>query len=62
MAEMTLAELGKRRVKLREQLRVVTEQLQEAALVALADGRSESEVAREAQVDRMTMRKWQGKR
>ena len=60
--ELTLAELGARRTLLRDELKTVTARLEVAAKEALAADRSESEVAREAQVDRMTVRKWLGKR
>lgn len=60
--ELTLAELGARRTALRDELKTVTARVEAAAREALAAGRSESEVAREAQVDRMTVRKWLGKR
>lgn len=59
---MSLAELGERRAALREELRAVTEDLEARALEELAAGKAEAAVAREAQVDRMTVRKWQGKR
>ncbi len=62
MTEMTLAEMGERRAALRAELAELTERLRLRALADLGDGRGESEVAREAQVDRMTVRKWQGKR
>jgi hypothetical protein len=62
MAEMTLEELGELRAALRAKLRTVTEQLRVKALAEMDAGRSESEVSRLGQVDRMTMRKWQGKR
>jgi hypothetical protein len=60
--EVTLAELGARRSALREELKDLTVRLEVAAKAELAAGRGESEVAREAQVDRMTVRKWLGKR
>jgi DNA invertase Pin-like site-specific DNA recombinase len=62
MAELTLAELGERRAALREELAAVTRRLEEKALEDLGAGKSESEVAREGRVDRMTVRKWLGKR
>jgi len=62
MKELTLEELGRRRAMLREELQAITERLQAKALEEIAAGRAEAEVAREAGVDRMTMRKWQGKR
>lgn len=62
MTEITLAELGERRAALREELAAVTRRLEEKALKDLSAGKSESEVAREGRVDRMTVRKWLGKR
>jgi transposase len=58
----TLVELGQRRTALREELKELTARLEVAAKADLAAGKSESEVAREAGVDRMTVRKWAGKR
>lgn len=62
MTDMTLAELGERRAALREELAAVTRRLEEKTLEDLRAGKSESEVAREGRVDRMTVRKWLGKR
>jgi hypothetical protein len=62
MAEMTLEQLAVRRAELRGELADVFELLRVAALEKLAGGSNESEVARDAGVDRMTVRKWQGKR
>jgi hypothetical protein len=62
MEELTLEELGRRRAMLREELKSITERIQVKALAELAEGKSESDVSRRGQVDRMTMRKWQGKR
>lgn len=62
MAEMTLEQLAVRRAELRGELADVFELLRVAALEKLAEGSNESEVARAAGVDRMTVRKWQGKR
>lgn len=62
MKEPTLEDLGDRRMALREELAVVTERLRAKALEELGAGANESEVTRRAQVDRMTVRKWQGKR
>lgn len=58
----TVRELGERRAALRAELEGLWERLRVAALAEVAAGRSESEVARAAGVDRMTVRKWQGKR
>lgn len=60
--EPTLADLGARRTAMREELKDLTARIEAKAKAELARGRSESEVAREAQVDRMTVRKWAGKR
>ena len=62
LKEMTLAELGQLRAGLRAKLKTVSDEVQSRVLDALKDGRSEAEVAREAKVDRMTVRKWQGKK
>jgi hypothetical protein len=61
-SEPTLAELGARRTAMREELKDLTARLEAAAKAALAAGMPEAQVAREAQVDRMTVRKWAGKR
>lgn len=61
MAELTLEELGRRRTELRERLAEVTELIKPRALAELEAGKSEVEVARESGIDRMTLRKWQGK-
>jgi hypothetical protein len=60
--EPTLMELGARRAAMREELRDLTARLEAVALTDLAAGKPEAQVAREAQVDRMTVRKWAGKR
>jgi len=46
----------------RAALAKATEQAEQAALEALAEGATESAVARTLGVDRMTVRKWAGKR
>lgn len=61
-SDATLADLGERRAALRKELQDLTERLRLRALAEIAAGRSESEVARDARVDRMTVRKWVGKR
>jgi transposase len=58
----TLSELGERRAKLRAELAMLWDELRVTAVAEVAAGRNESEVARDAGVDRMTVRKWQGKR
>jgi hypothetical protein len=59
---MTLAELGELRAALRDKLKTVTEDLRTKSLEELdAKRMSEAEVSRVAKVDRMTIRKWQGK-
>jgi hypothetical protein len=60
--EPTLADLGARRTAMRAELKDLTARLEAMAKADLAAGKSESLVAREAQVDRMTVRKWLGKR
>lgn len=59
--EPTLADLGARRAALRAELKDLTARLEARAKQELQEGKSESAVAREAQVDRMTVRKWAGK-
>jgi hypothetical protein len=59
--EPTLADLGARRTALRAELRDLTARLEAVAKQEMEAGKSESAVAREAQVDRMTVRKWAGK-
>jgi hypothetical protein len=58
----TLTELKNRRIKLRAELVEVSDLLRAAALERLAAGDSEAGVARDAGVDRMTVRQWLGKR
>jgi cell division protein FtsB len=60
MAE--LEKLGARREALRAELADLTERLRVAALAEHAAGGAEAVVARAAHVDRMTMRRWLGKR
>jgi hypothetical protein len=64
MVEMTYAELGQRRRELQERLAEVTELLRLRAPEERAKRGPghDSEMAREAGVDRMTMLKWLGKR
>lgn len=63
MYNMTeLEKLGSRREALRAELADLTERLRVEALQAVAGGGAEAVVARAAHVDRMTMRKWLGKR
>ncbi len=60
--ELTLEQLGYRHAQMRDELQDLYERLRDRALQDIAAGRSQSEVAREAGVDRMTVRKWLGKR
>lgn len=64
MNEPTYAELGRRRRELQERLAEVTEllRLRAPAEAEARGGGHDSELAREAGVDRMTMLKWLGKR
>jgi hypothetical protein len=62
MTELTLIELGRRRTELRERLDEVTALIKPLALAELAAEKPEAQVARESGIDRMTLRKWQGKR
>lgn len=48
-------------MELRERLDEVTALIRPLALEALAAGEAEAKVARESGIDRMTLRKWQGK-
>jgi hypothetical protein len=57
-----LAALGDARLKAKRAFDEATAFLRAGVLRALEDGRSESEVARSARVDRMTVRTWAGKR
>jgi hypothetical protein len=63
-AERRLAELGGQRAVLRAQLEGVEGEMRERARQAYhsGTGAAESKLARDAGVDRMTMRKWLGKR
>lgn len=54
-------DLGLERQQLREREREVTDKLKAACLRLLGQGVAETAVAEAAQVDRMTVRKWQGK-
>lgn len=56
-----LSLLGNRRAELRAELRGVTEQIRVAALKEIETGATEVDVSRRGRVDRMTVRKWQGK-
>jgi hypothetical protein len=58
--EPTLAELGARRAALLREVKQVTDAMRPMALAALAD-KSEVEVAREAKIDRLTLRSWRGR-
>jgi hypothetical protein len=60
--EPTLAELGARRAALRAELKDLMVRIEALARAELAAGKSERQVAAEAQVDRMYVRKWLGKR
>ena len=57
-----LQQAGRRLASARKAVRDALDATQAAAVAALADGMTESEVARLAGVDRMTVRKWAGKR
>jgi cell division GTPase FtsZ len=63
MTDLTAVEvLGDRREALRAELAKVTAQLAQLAVQAHEAGAAETVVAKAAKVDRMTMRKWLGKR
>jgi uncharacterized protein (DUF2336 family) len=53
--------LAQRRAAARANLAKVTEQVRAAVLRELAAGQPEAAVARDAGVDRMTVRRWAGK-
>jgi DNA invertase Pin-like site-specific DNA recombinase len=53
--------LAQRRAAARANLAAVTEQVRAAVLEELAAGQPEAAVARDAGVDRMTVRRWAGK-
>lgn len=56
-----LAKLGRDRADAKRVLREVTATLRAGVVQALTEGRSESEVARTAGIDRQTVRAWAGK-
>jgi uncharacterized protein (DUF2336 family) len=56
-----LVALAQRRAAARANLAEVTEQVRAAVLKELAAGQPEAAVARDAGVDRMTVRRWAGK-
>ena len=53
---------GRRRRQLKQDIKDNTAKVKAAVLAAIAAGMPESEAARRGDVDRMTVRKWQGKR
>ncbi len=57
-----LERAGARLRRARVALDKATEEAREAGVRALAEGRAEAAVARALGVDRMTVRKWAGKR
>jgi hypothetical protein len=59
---VSLADAASERETVKALLAEKTAILKAVALQALEEGRSEVEVAREARVDRMTIRSWAGKR
>lgn len=58
----SLEQAGARLRRARAELAKSIEEAERAGLQALAEGESESAVARTLGVDRMTVRKWAGKR
>lgn len=54
--------LGRKREKARAEVARLFEQARVAAIEAVASGVPEADVARRLKVDRMTVRKWLGKR
>lgn len=59
---ISLTDAASEREKVKEALAEKTAFVKALALQALEGGRAEAEVAREARVDRMTIRSWAGKR
>lgn len=59
--ETRLVALAQRRADARANLAEATSQLRDAVLRELAAGHPEAAVARDAGVDRMTVRRWAGK-
>jgi hypothetical protein len=57
-----LAELGRARAEARRDFDEKTSILRAAVLRAVEENRAEAEIAREAGIDRMTVREWSGKR
>lgn len=57
-----LAQLGRDRQDAKRRFDEATDILRAGVLRAIEGGRSEHEIARQAGVDRMTVRSWQGKR
>ncbi len=62
VAEQDLIRSGQRRQRARKKANEANAETRELVLAALAEGWEEAAAARLAQVDRMTVRKWQGKR
>jgi hypothetical protein len=60
--EVRLSELGKARAEARDRDRSATSELQRLAPIAAELGLSETRLAQLAQVTRMTVRAWLGKR
>jgi DNA invertase Pin-like site-specific DNA recombinase len=56
------AELGRARPEARRDFDEKTSILRAAVLRAVEENRAEAEIAREAGIDRMTVREWSGKR
>ena len=59
---MTIDQAGERLAHARQALRAAYAAARAAALRAIKDGTPESTIARALNVDRMTVRKWAGKR
>lgn len=57
-----LTKAGRKIARLRADLAAAMAEAREIALTALQGGETEVDVARELGVDRMTVRKWRGKR
>jgi hypothetical protein len=61
LPEPTLVEAGAELTRAKERYEEARHRARIAALKALSEGASESHVARVLKVDRMTVRRWQGK-
>lgn len=61
MTELTLEELARRRTELRERVDELTALMRPLVTAKIKGGMPEAQAAREYGIDRMTIRKWNGK-